>query len=166
MNIEKNIDDTGAYILIRNQFNDILKIYYEDDSLYFMVENHKDDNCFYITTKNDLYEPLKELFLNLRRNDTLHFKSLGRIGNRFEWIGEGKGIPEMQDRLVIEQRFDLFKIHLVKNKFNSSKKNSKVGFSLNNSNFPEIAKSFDDMFVNSFRESSLVKKKTMTVKWI
>ncbi len=166
MNIEKNIDNNGVYIALKNQFNDMLKIYYENDKLCFAMDNYRPDNCFYVTIKNDLYAPLQELFLNLRKTDNVHFISLGRVGNRFEWLGEGYGLPETQDRLVIEQNFDRFKIHITKSRLNASKKNAKVGFSLTNSNFPEIVKMFDNMFADSFKNSFIVKKKTMAVKWI
>lgn len=152
----------GACITLDNQFGDVLQIYYVGDYLFFEINNYKPENNFYVTGQNDMYNSLIKLFSNLKKSDTLHFMPCGRNANRFEWIGEGIGIPEMRDRMVIDQKGEFFKLHFDKSKFNKSNI-CRVGFSLNDSNYPEIVKIFNEMFIDAFKNPLPAKKKILSI---
>ena len=87
-------------------------------------------------------------------------------GNIFEWISDSYGIPGLQNRLIISQKHDRFKIHFVKGKYNSLDNNDKcsVRFSLYDSNNKNIAKAFDDMFAESFINLLPDKKRKLIIK--
>ena len=159
MNIEKkNETFRQECATFKNQFGGTLQVYYEGDILYFESEKNELNNMFYITKKDWLlYMGLEELFCYLRRYDNLHYMPLERM-RRFEWVSEGTGVPEAQDRLVIEDCGNMFQIHLEKNKFNK-RKDCLVGISLTASNYPQIAKIFDDTFISTLKYPYIFKRR-------
>ncbi len=161
MNIKENNEMVRSECMtLTNQFGDSLKIYYENDKLFFEAKKSNPDSAYYITRRDELvYMGFKKLFLNLRKNDRLQLLPVGKIGSVFEWVGEGNGVPEVQDRLVVEERDNFFRISLDKNKFNHGE-NMTVGFSLTDSKYPEIVKILDDTFISTLGYPYIFKKRT------
>ncbi len=163
--MERINDGYPDYMYLKNELGDQLKIYYAGNCLYFELNNNKSLGIFTVDSNDQLYVSLYEMFASFKQKDAMHFMSLGRNINIFEWIGEGNGLPEARDRMVIEQRFGKFKIRLLKSKFNGANKKCRVGFSLTDSYYPEIAKAFDDMFVSSIGNRPKTKKMHI-VNWV
>ena len=133
-----------------------LYMYYDGEELCLAIDHYTKSHDFHVTHENDLYVPIKRLFNDLRGTDVLRTGE----GNKFEWVSEGYGMPEGQNRLVIRELNGMYLLNFMKSKYNSTDKKNvcSICFSQTDSKNKDVARAFNKMFMNLCREE-IVKSK-------
>ncbi len=149
MNNEFNMD---MMISIEGSAGNNLYMYYDNNKLCMEVDNYGNNHNVYIMHNNKLYVPLKKLFNELRVHDAM--RNINR--NKFEWISEGEGIPEAQNRMIIHELNGAFVLSFMKNKYNliDGKDMCSISFA-NNSKNKAIVEAFNKMFLNLCKMETL-----------
>ena len=145
--IRNNVPNIGPYVTLQTDRGNRLSMYYDNNDLCIENKDFLSCNIYDINKKNELYEPFHNMFTKLKQYDK--FRHVSKTANeaRFEWISDDVSM----NRLVILEKHDCYWIVFLKNKNNLNESNNTctVRFSLTNSNDIEIAKLFDEMFINS-----------------
>ena len=143
-----------------------LYIYYEGSELCFAIDNYDFNNAYVITHDSELYMPMKNLFKRLKKIDGMRYLTSCVYGDKFEWVSEGMGIPEIQNRLVIQEQKNKFMLSFIKNKYNvfDSKKMCSVHFAMINSKNKNVAQSFNELFINLYNKMKTDNSKKLLLK--
>ena len=145
--IRQNIEGIGPCITLKNESGSKLKMYYNGECLSLENENYNAGNIFAITKKSDLYEPLDNMFQEMKEYDSFHhIKSIGGE-TKFEWLSDDIS----RNRLIITKKEFGYWVVFIKNKNNLYEKRNSciINFNLVKSNDINIAKMFDHMFINA-----------------
>ena len=146
-------------------YGDELKMYYNNGELCFEIDNYNISNVFYILKSNELYKSIKNLFQQIKHYDTFYYIASTSQGKKFEWISDGIGVPEAQNRLVIYENHDMFKFQFIKSKYNlnNGKNNCVVSFSSVRSNNDMITKLFNNLYEDVYNKTLSPKVKELTL---
>ena len=135
-------DKYNNCIMIPGKNDNSLVINYDISDVCLSCTGYDNSNVFYITRSDQLYIPMKMLFRDIRKSDKLCYLSNNGLGTKFEWLSDGCKYA-IQNRLVIIETSDGFRIQFIKNPNNKAEKDCTIRFSLIKSNNIDIAKSFD-----------------------
>ncbi len=132
-------------------YNGNVYMVYDGGELCIAVDNYdKNNKTIHIVHDSELYLPIKLLFMELKHADDMRNVD----SNKFEWVSEGYGMPEFQNRLTIKAYKGIFEINFIKNKYNSvdGKNICSIHFSQVDSKNPKVAKAFNKLFLNLYKQ--------------
>lgn len=135
-----------------------LYIYYDNNELCLAIDNYTFDKRYLITSKSELFIPMKKLLREIKKVDMIR----NYASNRFEWISEGYGMPEAQNRLMIYEQEGIIFMYFIKNNYNAVDESNtcSIHFSLTDSKNKLITQAFNDMFINLCNQKNKSKTKT------
>ena len=108
-------------IIIPSNKGNSLVISYEGSDLCLRCIDYEKGNVFYVLRDNQMYIPMKMLFKELRKNDKFCYVNKKELGTKFEWISDGHNYAS-QNRLVIIETHEGFRIQFLKNPYNDNEK--------------------------------------------
>ena len=143
---KERLEMTGYdYLTIPSKNGNEMIIDYEDENLCFKCTDYHKNNVFYILRNNQMYVPMKFMFKEIKKHDRFCYLNTNQFGTKFEWISDGE-IPDIQNKMIIIETFDGFRVQFIKNPYNNKeKRDCTVRFSLTKSNDLNIANAFDKM---------------------
>lgn len=143
-----------------------LYLYYEGTELCLAIDNYDINAIYKIMQDSELYVPIKQLFRQLKSAAGMRYFATSRLGSKFEWVSEGYGMPEVQNRLVIQEHGNMYTLRFIKNKYNlvDDKKICSVHFDLMNSKNQAVSQLFNEMFVNLYNKKKYTDSKKLTMK--
>lgn len=123
-----------------------LYMYSDGVNITVAIDYYEINSNFFVTKDNPLCNELRKMFHDLKQVDGFRNLSNGR----FEWISEGDGLLETQNRLMIYEHGNEYIFRFIKNRFNKddNKDICSVNFSLFNSQNEKVAKTFENMYVS------------------
>ena len=138
-----------------------LYMYSDGMNITLAIDYYDINSNFFVTKDNPLCNELRKMFHDLKQVD--NFRNLKN--GRFEWISEGKGLLETQNRLMIYEYGNEYIFRFIKNRFNKDDDENicSVNFALFNSQNEKVAKAFETMYVSvsdmatKNRKNSLLK---------
>lgn len=148
MRIEKNYDD-GKVVSV-SLVSDFLKIdiYNAGSDLYWVLNDYKDDNEMLVSSDDDFYEVLDELYNSIKECDNTYDSLFNN--ESFIWYSEDYGEIDDAHKLIISKLDNLYSIKFI---FNASNKmfnisgNCPICFCLSGSRNQNVAYLFSRMFL-------------------
>ncbi len=143
--------------------DNVLKIFYDNGYLCWLLDNYLTDQTLTITKKSPLYPYISELFANIKNVDSFYNVITEKNAKRFEWISDGESVMGMQNRLTIWyfDAIDNYVIHFRKNKRDVLDNSCLIRFSPQRSNNKKIAYVFCKMYESILEDSFLSQYKKM-----